>query len=718
GAWFSVLCMRSMRCHSNRLISDLGGYSPKTVSSAELIQNVASDHVHEDSQTWLDEREIPSFEQCSEMMAVIMSGIHARTEATFEAHGGETLETILPAESLRQAFSLSDTDLTILICLALVQYDDRFARAWRYVSGEQEYARMTVGSLMMLLDFIPKDELRKAFHPDSPLRRHALIQFGIRENWGRETPIAFSPVFIPNRLVSYLLAEPCHVAIPGCRILESESSQGKPAPIERDLQRTMQKKGSHVALIGYTGLGRTTAFVRAAQKFKTVVYELDLARLCESNFADDALGETFAEVIREIRLKRAMLLIRMCQVDEDNRRYLERHVSVIANALSSRQNLFFAVTLDRQTALSRMLFGELTEIVFPAPSRDDQPQFWEHALSPYLRTEYAHTIANEMAVGYCLSESEIRGVVEQTLARRANMKPAEALSTEILTETLNKTRGQRLEGLATLRSTSLYLKDIVLSDNIRDVLNEVLSYARYRDTVMRDWGFAKYNLSGAGLSVLLSGVPGTGKTMTALVLAHELRRALYVVDISRIVDKYIGETEKRLAQIFDEAERSQAMLLFDEADSLFAKRTDVKSSNDRYANLEVNYLLQRLEAYSGVSILTTNFGGGLDEALARRIQFKIDFPMPDISQRIELWRRLIPPAAPLAQDVDFPALAEYFEMSGGHIKNADFRASIQAATKHSMITHDLLWEAALHEYREMGHVIRDENDQDETHRWN
>ena len=215
----------------------------------------------------------------------------------------------------------------------------------------------------------------------------------------------------------------------------------------------------------------------------------------------------------------------------------------------------------------------------------------------------------------------------------------------------------------------------------------------------------------SGLSVLFSGPPGTGKTLTAGVIAHELKRALYVVDISRIVDKYIGETEKKLARISEHAQKSQAILLFDEADSLFAKRTNVKSSNDRYANLEVNYLLQKLEAYHGMTILTTNLADSLDEALARRIQFKVAFDMPNRRERAKLWEVLLPDQARGA-DIDFMRLGEAFEMSGGHIKNATFRACIKAASIGQHVSTEMLWDAAVLEFRSMGHVIRDDASDD------
>ncbi|MBQ9396722.1 MAG: AAA family ATPase [Proteobacteria bacterium] len=709
GAWFAALCLRYIRQYSDFLINDFGGFAPATPSLSEIVRLLCNEN-SDVSQKWFDEHEVPSLKDLSEGLAVIMSSIHARTEATFESCNGENLDKCLPGEYLKQAFGLESYEIEILMVLALVQYDDRYARIWRYVSGAPEYAPLNASYIQRLFDFVEPEKLRHTLSMQSALRRNVLISVGIVPSWKSDTPLAYAPIILPNRILSFLLGESDDIDIGGIRMLRNrEDDRHQANAIDKELSRLLSKRSVRLGLIGYSGLGRTTALCRIANKLGLRVLEIDLNILLEDNPEPSSITDFLCTVLRETRLQKALLLFRFMEISDQPK--LSRFAHIIYNILSSDPCSRFCVTLPHQTSLSREVFGELNEIIFPEPTRDDQEIFWKKNLSHYLPDEDAQNVAADMADGYCLSDAEVRAAIEQTLTRLASLSPHQALTAECLTDTLNKTRGTALEGLATLRSTTLKLQDVVLSSDIRQTLNEILAYARYRETVMNDWGFAKYNMSGAGLSVLLSGLPGTGKTMTAQVLAHELKRALYVVDLSRVVDKYIGETEKRLAKIFDEAERSQAMLLFDEADSLFAKRTSVKSSNDRYANLEVNYLLQRLEAYSGVSILTTNFAGGLDEALARRIQFKINFPMPDKMQRIELWKRLVPPKAPLADDVCFEALAERFEMSGGHIKNAVFRASIQAASEHTKITHDLLWDAALNEFREMGHIVRDVYDE-------
>jgi SpoVK/Ycf46/Vps4 family AAA+-type ATPase len=223
--------------------------------------------------------------------------------------------------------------------------------------------------------------------------------------------------------------------------------------------------------------------------------------------------------------------------------------------------------------------------------------------------------------------------------------------------------------------------------------------------VMDQWGFGRKVAYGRAVSSLFSGPPGTGKTMVATLIAKELGLELFRVDLSRVVSKWVGETEKNLGRAFDEAANSQAVLLFDEADALFAKRTEVKSSNDRYANLEVNYLLQRLESFDGIVILTTNHGTSVDDAFKRRLRFRIEFPTPDDAERELLWRAMLPAGAPIADDVDFRVLARKYAMAGGYIKNAVVRAAFLAASREQQsIDHDTLVHAASLEWEDMGNL--------------
>lgn len=719
GSLFVILCMRYLRTNIEKIINDAGGYSPKSVALSELIETVSGVSSTQ-GEEWLNSRSVPTLQQCNDMAWALREYIRRCTDLTYEENP-ESANTILPIENLKQNFHLTELELYIVVSCAVIQYDDRYAHAWRYVTGAGSDELPTAGFLIHLLSFLAKDEkeLHQCLDPSGALMRYGLISLQLSSAWNQDTPLGCAPISVPRRIVSYFLGEASSFIPEACRFLadEEQNAYDIDKQITKSIQKSLQKSNVRLGLMGYRGIGRTAALYHVAQKINMPVMVMNLEDVAKIGNQYINIVSYLSIVLREIRMHRAILLIELSHkgdhLDSETESWLLRHSGAFRSVLGGEDLLRLCVLLPRQNSLSHELFGDLSEIQFPDPDREDQPRFWLHALKKVLSGQQAATVAETMAKGYCLSYYEITSAIEQTLVTFSSLSAERALTPDNISNVLNKTRGQKLEGMATLRNTTLYLKDLVLSDKIRQTLDEIISYARYSEMVMQDWGFSKYNASGAGLSVLLSGVPGTGKTLTALVLAHELGRALYVVDLSRVVDKYIGETEKKLSIIFDEAERSQAMLLFDEADSLFAKRTDVKSSNDRYANLEVNYLLQRLEAYRGVTLLTTNFSDGLDEALARRIQFKLEFPMPDSELRMELWRKLIPPGAPRDENIDLRSIAEHFEMSGGHIKNAIFRAAIQAASSSRPISYNMLWDAAAHEYRSMGHIIRDDYEEDE-----
>jgi SpoVK/Ycf46/Vps4 family AAA+-type ATPase len=211
----------------------------------------------------------------------------------------------------------------------------------------------------------------------------------------------------------------------------------------------------------------------------------------------------------------------------------------------------------------------------------------------------------------------------------------------------------------------------------------------------------------AGVTALFFGPPGTGKTMGAEVIARELGLDLYKIDLSTMVSKYIGETEKNLEKIFTEAENSNAILFFDEADAIFGKRSEVKDAHDRYANIEISYLLQRMESFDGVTILATNLKANLDEAFTRRLQFAVDFPFPRAADRLRIWRTLFPPGVPRDPDLDLERMAESFEITGGNIRNILINAAYLAATDGQVVRMTHLLHGARREMQKMGRLVNE-----------
>lgn len=254
------------------------------------------------------------------------------------------------------------------------------------------------------------------------------------------------------------------------------------------------------------------------------------------------------------------------------------------------------------------------------------------------------------------------------------------------------------------------MDDLILPDLPKQKLIHIINRVRNRKLVYEEWGFLEKSAYGNGTSMIFAGPPGTGKTMAAQVMASELGMELYRVDLSAVVDKYIGETEKKLNRIFEEAEKSMAILFFDEADVLFSKRTEIKESNDKYSNMEIAFLLQKMEEFEGISILATNYMQNFDSAFRRRISDIIDFPLPDSCLREKMWRSMIPSRLPVSDEIDFDFLACQFEVSGSMIKNALIYASFLAAeAQDALLTMDKILKGLSHELEKSGKKLsRDE----------
>ncbi len=265
--------------------------------------------------------------------------------------------------------------------------------------------------------------------------------------------------------------------------------------------------------------------------------------------------------------------------------------------------------------------------------------------------------------------------------------------------------GSRLAGLARKEKSDFDWNDLILPAAQTRHLQEICARHRQKTGVFDRWGFGKKLPYGRGTHAVFHGSSGTGKTMAAGIIARELKLEIYRIDLSRVVSKYIGETEKNLAKIFSEAEHTHAILFFDEADALFGKRTEVKDAHDRYANIETSYLLQEIECYPGLTILATNLQENMDKAFLRRMQFVVDFPFPDETHRRKLWTSFIPPEAPVQDDIDLGFLAKRIQMTGGSIKNIVINAAFYAHAAGEAISMRHMIRAVKREYRKDNHAF-------------
>jgi ATPase family associated with various cellular activities (AAA) len=344
------------------------------------------------------------------------------------------------------------------------------------------------------------------------------------------------------------------------------------------------------------------------------------------------------------------------------------------------------------------------------PSVEERGGLWRATLNgdgppggPGVSPDFLDADPAVATMGFRLTPEQI------VRAARAARLQAEAARRAVTVDDLRAgARAQNaagLEHLARRIAPQVGWDDLVLPAQVVSQLRELVARVRQRDQVLDGWGLGAKSSKGRGIKALFAGDSGTGKTLSAEVVAHDLGLDLYVIDLSTVIDKYVGETEKNLDRIFAEADRLNGVLLFDEADALFGKRSEVKDAQDRYANVEVAYLLQRMELFDGLAVLTTNLRSNIDEAFARRLDAIVDFPMPEDDDRRRLWEQHLRPGLPRADDVDLDFLSRAFKISGGNIRNIVLAAAFLAAEDDRAVTMADIIRATEREYRKLGHLV-------------
>ena len=436
---------------------------------------------------------------------------------------------------------------------------------------------------------------------------------------------------------------------------------------------------------GGPGLGRRSLLIQSCQRRAIAV------RTCDAKRVAGDLGQVrthLRDLALECRLTGAVPLF--CNLDLlDSER-----LAIVANEFADLIEGTILVTCGVQRP--RVEWDRPVVVVeMGQPTHEQRATLWHEALGQGTAEDAAR-----LATNYPLAPALIVRAADAARARAAGR----AMDIQDVHAGIRAVLDDRIGAWARRVMVTQTWDDAVLPEDQVEQIVELMARVRGRHMVYETWGFGAKVGKGLGVSALFSGPPGTGKTMVAGLIARELGLELYQVDVSKVVSKWIGETEKNLAGLFDAAEAGHAILLFDEADSLFGKRTEVKSSNDRYANLETNYLLQRLESFTGVCLLTSNHESNIDPAFQRRLGLHLRFELPDAEERAKLWRAMMPASAPIAADIQFDELGRKFAMSGGYIKNAALRAAFVAADRGEVITHARLERAARVEYEGMGKI--------------
>jgi ATPase family associated with various cellular activities (AAA) len=532
-------------------------------------------------------------------------------------------------------------------------------------------------------------ELLRAIANGSPLRRGRAVNV---DGDGLAAAIE-----VPNATLAWLLGEDA-VQPPlasACMLVMPEVELGVvlPGSALAALDELVPRLQGDVAIVirGPRGSGRRAAAHRLARALGRPLFVIDTPALVA--IEGRAKVALFAAALAAARIRGAVPFLADAEaLYDDGGDMVTEH----ADALGALPGVMLASTAKSgHLELKRPSLN----MHLPRTELEDRVKAWSAALA----SSGLDTLADELAGRYVIGPGAISDVVGE--ANQYARAAGKALDAVALEASVGRRLSLRLGTFGSVVHRKARFSEMVLPDDVVDTLHDVIAMVRERSQILERWGYQRHLGISRGVSALFSGEPGTGKTMAASVVASELGLELVRIDLSTVVSKYVGETEKNLGKIFDEAQDAHAMLLFDEADSLFGKRTELKTAQDRFANLEVNYILQRMETFDGVSVLTTNAESSIDPALQRRLNFRIRFPEPEVEEREKLWKQLLPPQAGLDDGVDFNALAERFDMTGGYIKNAVVRAAVIAARAGRGLVADDLWTGAHHEYVEMGKVM-------------
>jgi SpoVK/Ycf46/Vps4 family AAA+-type ATPase len=613
----------------------------------------------------------------------------------------------LRLEKLLRLFHLSAFDKDVLLICLAPELDLRYERFYAYLQDDISKKSPSVDLALNLLcsSFATKVAARRCFLPDAPLIKNQLL--ALIEEPGQQVPLLAKAFKLDARIADYLLGGNgldarllayTRLIISQARLEDSHLSAKTKAQLVVVAQRR-RRDGLVCYFHGSCGMGKQLTAEALCAELKITLLQVDLGRLLT---LEQSYTSVLPRIFREALLQDAALywtgFDALFAADkayelEALLRYLQAHrgMSILAGEPIWQPGAALGV-------------GQFVAVAFDPPGHDEGSRLWARAL-PDRASLAADVDLGRLANSFRLNPGQIRDAA----AAAQHLAVTRDSSHPIITQSdlQHACRLQSSRTLATLaeKITPRYRwDDMVLPLDRLEQLREICNTLKYRSLVYGDWGFDRKLAMGKGINALFAGSSGTGKTMAAEVIAAELGLDLYRIDLSALVSKYIGETEKNLARLFAEAESSNAILFFDEADALFGKRTEVKDAHDRYANVETSYLLQRMEAYTGMVILASNFRKNMDDAFVRRLHFTVEFPFPSVHNRRCIWVRIWPEAVPRSLDLDMDALAR-IELTGGNIRNVALAAAFLAAADQGVVTMAHCKQALKREYQKMGKVM-------------
>lgn len=618
----------------------------------------------------------------------VLAGVHEAIEAIeADADAAVAGGAMLRLRLLQEDFDLTADDLNLLLVSLAPDLDSRFEKLYGYLNDDVTKRRATIGLAFDLSGLAPFDAAARArLTPGSPLIDGGLV---VIEDTDR--PYLTRLLRVPDRVCSHLLgSDTPDMGL--AEILVSPASLPAPdAPVVGGIAKAIEQGATLVHVRDRPGAAaRATAASALSQAgFGAVV--LDLVRLRP----EDDVSAMAKIAAREARLTGAGLVVGPIDV-LDNR----GKDSVRALAEAGGEGIGCPVVLIGRGAWDPSWSREVPVLSEAATmERDERHTMWRTAFEGDVEFDPAEATSH-----FRLAPEQVERA-RLAAERQAWLNGSASISVRDMRAGARAQNAAGLEGLARRVDPKVGFKDLVLPPLTMSHLHELANRAKMRDMVLGEWKLRPGGGRGWGIAALFAGDSGTGKTMASEVLAYELGLDMYSINLATVVDKYVGETEKNLDKIFSEADGVNGILLFDEADALFGKRSEVKDAHDRYANIEVAYLLQRMESFDGIAILSTNLRANIDDAFARRLDAIIDFPMPDQNHRKILWNISLGPNIPRAMDMDLDFMANNFELSGGNIRSIALSAAYLAAETGKPVTMADMIRATGREYRKLGRLV-------------
>ncbi|MFG3490617.1 AAA family ATPase [Streptomyces sp. NPDC047972] len=595
---------------------------------------------------------------------------------------------------LAERFGLTPLDVDLLLVATAPDLDARFERLYGYLNDDLTRRRPTVGLALELCGLDGTSPARFRLAPGAPLVDHGLLE--VTEP---ERPPLSRVLAVPDRITAHLLGD----GRPDARLTGVlDEVRADPTAEATDVRRAASAATTGVGLVHLRGRGGDAGGLAAAALadagLGTLV--LDAAALARRPADVPALARVLA---REARLTGSGVVFGPLTALPGEPVERERVLASLCSALRGLP------LLTHGTTGWDPVWSADTPVVLDVgpPSPERQAARWRHALDRAAGDGGAVTgdvaaLARAVAA-HRLDSGQLRRAADAAV--RTAALDGRPVAPDDLRTAVRAQNGAGLDRLARRVEPAVGWDDLVLPPTTHRRLRELALRARHREQVLGQWGMRPGGGRGRGVVALFAGGSGTGKTMSAEVVAADLGMDLYVVDLSTVVDKYIGETEKNLERIFTGASAVNAVLLFDEADAIFGKRSEVKDAHDRHANIESAYLLQRMESFDGIAVLTTNLRANLDEAFTRRLDVVADFPVPEAEQRLALWERCLGSRLPRSEDLDLAFCADRFELAGGSIRACAVTAAYLAAESGEPLTMGQVVTAVAQEYRKLGRLV-------------